>query len=55
MSADASMDTAYDDVQRWVIANYPDSVPAQSYIRSFEQMSSGVSTFATVCQPEMGG
>lgn len=62
MSADASMDTAYDDVQRWVIANYPDSVPAQSYIRSFEQMSSGVSTFAAdsdyytyIYQPPISG
>ena len=62
MSADASMDTAYDDVQRWVIANYPDSVPAQSYIRSFEQMRSGVSTFAAdsdyytyIYQPPISG
>lgn len=62
MSADASMDTAYDDVQRWVIANYPDSVPAKSYIRSFEQMSSGVSTFAAdsdyytyIYQPPISG
>ena len=62
MSADASMDTAYDDVQRWIIANYPDSVPAQSYIRSFEQMSSGVSTLAAdsdyytyIYQPPISG
>lgn len=62
MSADASMDTAYDDVQRWIIANYPDSIPAQSYIRSFEQMSSGVSTFAAdsdyytyIYQPPISG
>lgn len=62
MSADVSMDIAYDDVQRWVIANYPDSVPAQSYIRSFEQMSSGVSTFAAdsdyytyIYQPPISG
>lgn len=62
MSADVSMDIAYDDVQRWVIANYPDSVPAQSYIRSFKQMSSGVSTFAAdsdyytyIYQPPISG
>lgn len=62
MSADASMDTAYDDVQRWIIANYPDSIPAQSYIRSFEQMRSGVSTFAAdsdyytyIYQPPISG
>lgn len=45
MSADASMDTAYDDVQRWIIANYPDSVAAKSYINAFEQMNSGVSMY----------
>ena len=62
MSADVSMDTAYDDVQRWVIANYPDSVPAKSYINAFEQMSSGVSTFAAdsdyytyIYQPPISG
>lgn len=62
MSADVSMDTAYDDVQRWIIANYPDSIPAQSYIRSFEQMRSGVSTFAAdsdyytyIYQPPISG
>lgn len=62
MSVDASMDTAYDDVQRWIIANYPDSIPAQSYIRSFEQMRSGVSTFAAdsdyytyIYQPPISG
>ena len=62
MNADASMDTAYDDVQRWIIANYPDSIPAQSYIRSFEQMRSGVSTFAAdsdyytyIYQPPISG
>lgn len=62
MSADASMETAYDDVQRWVIANYPDSVAAKSYINAFEQMSSGVSTFAAdsdyytyIYQPPISG
>ena len=30
LSVDATMDTAYDDVQRWVIANYPDSTAARS-------------------------
>ena len=62
MSADASMDTAYDDVQRWVISNYPDSVAAKSYINAFEQMSSGVSTFAAdsdyytyIYQPPISG
>lgn len=46
LSVDATMDTAYDDVQRWVIANYPDSTAARSYLGSIEQMRSGVSTFA---------
>ena len=46
MSADVTMDAAYDDVQRWVIANYPDSLAAKSYINAFEQMHNGVSTFA---------
>lgn len=62
MSADASMDTAYDDVQRWVISNYPDSVAAKSYINAFAQMSSGVSTFAAdsdyytyIYQPPISG
>lgn len=62
MSADASMDTAYDDVQRWVISNYPDSVAAKSYINAFEQMSGGVSTFAAdsdyytyIYQPPISG
>ena len=62
MSADASMDTAYDDVQRWVIANYPDSTAAQSYISSYNQMDSGVSTYAAdsdyytyIYQPPISG
>ena len=62
MSADAAMDSVYDEVQRWIISNYPDSVPAQSYIRSFEQMSNGVSTYVAesdyytyIYQPPISG
>ena len=62
LSADATMDTAYDDVQRWVIANYPDSFAAQSYLNTFAQMSSGVSTYVAesdyytyIYQPPISG
>ena len=62
LSADASMDTAYDDVQRWIIANYPDSVAAKSYLRSTEQMNDGVASYASesdyytyIYQPPVGG
>lgn len=62
MSADAAMDSVYDEVQRWVIANYPDSTAAQSYISSYNQMDSGVSTYAAdsdyytyIYQPPISG
>lgn len=62
MSADAAMDSVYDEVQRWIITNYPDSTAAQSYISSYNQMDSGVSTFAAdsdyytyIYQPPISG
>lgn len=62
MSADATIDSVYDEVQRWIITNYPDSVPAKSYIRSFEQMSNGASTYVAesdyytyIYQPPISG
>ena len=62
MSADATSETAYDEVQRWIIANYPDSTAARSYLSSIAKMHSGVSTFAAesdyytyVYQPSVAG
>ena len=62
MSADAAMDSVYDEVQRWVITNYPDSVAAKSYIGSFNQMDSGISTYVAesdyytyIYQPPISG
>lgn len=62
LSADAAMSTAYDDIQKWVIANYPESVAAKSYLRSLEQMSGGVAPYASesdyytyIYQPPVGG
>ncbi|MCQ5089352.1 MSCRAMM family protein [Ruthenibacterium lactatiformans] len=62
MSADAAMDSVYDEVQRWIITNYPDSTAAQSYISSYNQMDSGVSTYVAesdyytyIYQPPISG
>ena len=62
MSANAAQDTVYDETQRWIIANYPESVAAQYYINALEQMDSGVSTYAAdsdyytyIYQPPISG
>lgn len=46
LSADATLETAYDAEQLWIIEHYPDSVAAQSYLRSYELMTSGAATYA---------
>lgn len=38
--------TYYDDVQLWIMENYPNSVAARSYLSAAEQLSGGATTFA---------
>ena len=50
MSADAEqtdlVSEIYDDTQRWIIENYPNSYAAQTYVAAAEEIASGVSTQA---------
>lgn len=62
LSADATMDTVYNDVQRWIIENYPDSLAAQTYLQSMEKLASGVASYAAdsdyytyIYTPPIGG
>lgn len=39
--------TCYDDVQKWVMANYPDSVAAKAYRNAVDQLTGGAVPYAT--------
>ncbi|MCM1440742.1 MAG: prealbumin-like fold domain-containing protein, partial [Roseburia sp.] len=52
----------YDDVQKWIMENYPDSVAGRAYQNAMDQLMSGTATFATdtdyytyIYQPPIGG
>lgn len=45
LSADATMETAYNETQRWIIEKYPESVVAKSYVDSLTKMSKGATVY----------
>lgn len=57
-----TMTACYDETQRWVMEHYPDSVAAQAYRTSVNQLVSGAITFASdtdyytyIYEPPIGG
>ncbi|MCM1440175.1 MAG: SpaA isopeptide-forming pilin-related protein [Roseburia sp.] len=61
-SEDENAAACYDDVQRWIMANYPDSVAAQAYRTALDALASGITTYASdtdvyayIFQPPVGG
>lgn len=45
LSADATMENAYNETQRWIIEKYPESVVAKSYVDSLTKMSKGATVY----------